>query len=85
MNGLLCWIGGDADPRRFYFTVLKGLRVAQPRTPRTPLIGVGIDCDPEAGLYFEEEFNRSSLQNPERIKGSLISCSTLNVLELCIS
>jgi hypothetical protein len=52
---------GDADPRRFYFTILNGLRIAQPRTPRTPLISVGIDCDPEAGLYFEEEFNQQQL------------------------
>ena len=30
-------------------------------TPGTPLISVGIDCDPEAGLYFEEEFNQQQL------------------------
>jgi hypothetical protein len=52
---------GDADPRRFYFTILQGLRIAQPRTPRTPLISVGIECDPEAGLYFQEEFYQQQL------------------------
>lgn len=52
---------GDADPRRFYFTILRWLRLAQPRTPRTPLIKSGIDCDPEAGLFFEEEFNQRQL------------------------
>jgi hypothetical protein len=52
---------GDADPRRFYFNILESLRIAQPRTPRTPLISVGIDCDPEAGLYFYEEFNQQVL------------------------
>lgn len=52
---------GDADPRRFYFTVLQGLRIAQPRTTRTPLINIGIDCDPEAGLYFQEEFYQQQL------------------------
>ena len=52
---------GDADPRRFYFTVLQQLRVAQPRTSRTPLISTGFECDPEAGLFFEEEFNQQQL------------------------
>jgi hypothetical protein len=52
---------GDADPRRFYFTILTELRIAKPRTPRTPLISVGMDCDPEAGLFFEEEFNQQQL------------------------
>ncbi|MFZ2079407.1 MAG: hypothetical protein WAV38_22710 [Xanthobacteraceae bacterium] len=52
---------GDADPRRFYFVILQGLRIAQPRTPRTPLISVGIECDPEAGLYFQEEFYQRQL------------------------
>ena len=52
---------GDADPRRFYFTILESLRIAQPRTPRTPQVSLGIDCDPEAGLYFYEEFNQQVL------------------------
>ena len=52
---------GDADPRRFYFIVLQGLRIAQPRTTRTPLVNVGIECDPEAGLYFQEEFYQQQL------------------------
>jgi hypothetical protein len=52
---------GDADPRRFYFIILQGLRGVQPRTPRTPLVGVGIDCDPEAGLFFQEEFYQREL------------------------
>jgi hypothetical protein len=52
---------GDADPRRFYFTILESLRIAQPRTPRTPQVSLGIDCDPEAGLYLYEEFNQQVL------------------------
>lgn len=52
---------GDADPRRFYFVVLQGLRIAQPRTTRTPLVAVGIECDPEAGLYFQEDFYQQQL------------------------
>ncbi len=52
---------GEADPRRFYFVVLQGLRIAQPRTTRTPLVNVGIECDPEAGLYFQEEFYQHEL------------------------
>jgi hypothetical protein len=52
---------GDADPRRFYFTILESLRIAQPRTSRTPQVSLGIDCDPEAGLYFYEEFNQQEL------------------------
>jgi hypothetical protein len=52
---------GDADPRRFYFKVLQLLRVAQPRTPRTLLISTGVECDLEAGLFFEEEFNQQQL------------------------
>jgi hypothetical protein len=52
---------GDADPRRFYFTILQGLRIAQPRTSRTPIISVGIECDPEAGLYYQEEFYQQQL------------------------
>jgi hypothetical protein len=52
---------GDADPRRFYFIILQGLRGVQPRTPRTPLVGVGIDCDPEAGLFFQEQFYQQEL------------------------
>ena len=52
---------GEADPRRFYFVVLQGLRIAQPRTTRTPLVNVGIECDPEAGLYFHEEFYQQEL------------------------
>jgi hypothetical protein len=52
---------GDADPRRFYFTVLESLRIAQPRTSRTPLINVGIDCSPEIGLYFEGKLYQRQL------------------------
>jgi hypothetical protein len=52
---------GDADPRRFYFVILERLRVSQPHTPRTPQIGQENNCDPEAGLFFEEEFNRQQL------------------------
>ena len=52
---------GDADPRRFYFTILQGLRTVQPRTPRTPQVSVGLDCDPEAGLFFLEEFYQQEL------------------------
>jgi hypothetical protein len=52
---------GKADPRRFYLLVLQGLRIAQPRTMRTPLINVGIGCDPEAGLYFQEEISQQQL------------------------
>jgi hypothetical protein len=52
---------GEADPRRFYFVVLQGLRIAQPRTIRTTLVNVGIECDPEAGLYFQEEFYQREL------------------------
>ena len=44
--------GRDADPRRFYFTIPQGPRIAQPPTPRTPLISVGIECDPEAWSIF---------------------------------
>ena len=52
---------GKADPRRFYLVVLQGLRIAQPRTMRTPLINVGIGCDPETGLFFQEEFYQQQL------------------------
>jgi hypothetical protein len=52
---------GDADPRRFYFTILESLRVAQPKTFRSELVDVGLDCDPEAGLFFEESFNQQEL------------------------
>lgn len=52
---------GDADPRRFYFVVLQGLRIAQPRITRTPLVNVGIECDPEAGLYFQEGLYQQQL------------------------
>lgn len=52
---------GDADPRRFYLVILQGLRNVQPRTARTPLINTGIECDPEAGLYFQEEFYQQEL------------------------
>ena len=52
---------GEADPRRFYLIVLQDLRIAQPRTMRTPLINTGIGCDPEAGLYFEEEIYQQML------------------------
>jgi hypothetical protein len=51
----------DGDPRRFYFTILNKLRVAQPRAPQTPQISAVIECDPEAGLFFEQEFNRRQL------------------------
>jgi hypothetical protein len=50
-----------SDPRNFYFTILEGLRVAEPRTSRKPLNRSDINCDPEAGLYFEEEFNQQQL------------------------
>lgn len=52
---------GDADPRRFYFKVLQGLRIAQPRTMQTPLVSVGIECDPEAGLYSFEEIDQQQI------------------------
>jgi hypothetical protein len=52
---------GNADPRRFYFVILQGLRVAQPRTTATALVSEGIECDPEAGLYFQEQFNQQEL------------------------
>ena len=52
---------GKLDPRRFYLMVLQGLRIAQLRTTRTPLINVGVGCDPEAGLYFQEEFYQQQL------------------------
>jgi hypothetical protein len=52
---------GNADPRRFYIVILQGLRAAQPRTMKTPLINSGIGCDPEAGLYFEEQFYQQQL------------------------
>ena len=45
----------DASPLRFYYTVLEALRIAQPRVSVTPLVSVGIGCDPEAGLYWEEQ------------------------------
>jgi hypothetical protein len=54
---------GEADPRRFYFTVLQSLKLAQPRTQRTPLTKTPLDCSLEAGLYFEEEMNQRQLAN----------------------
>lgn len=51
----------DASPRRFYFVILESLRIAQPKPFHTPLIDSGIACDPEAGLFFEENFNQQQL------------------------
>jgi hypothetical protein len=51
----------EADPRRFYFIILDSLRIAQPRAVGTPRIDNGISCDPEAGLFFEESFNKQEL------------------------
>ncbi len=52
---------GDVDPRKFYFVILERLRVSQLHAPRTPQIGQENNCDPETGLFFEEEFNRKQL------------------------
>lgn len=45
---------GRDDPRQFYYKILLMLRANQPKTTRTTRIN--IKCDPEAGLYFEEDF-----------------------------
>ncbi len=51
----------DVSPMKFYLSILGALRNAQPRVSLTPIVSVGIDCDPEAGLYFEEAFNQQEL------------------------
>ncbi len=51
----------DVSPMKFYLSILGALRNAQPRISLTPIVSVGIDCDPEAGLYFEEAFNQQEL------------------------
>jgi hypothetical protein len=77
----------DANPRRFYFTILEALRIAQPRTSRTQLINVGMDCDPEAGLYFMEEFNQQQLAKygaDQRIANLVFDIERLRTLyQLC--
>lgn len=47
---------GRDDPRQFYYKILLMLQANQPKPTRTALIKSGIDCDPEAGLFMEEEF-----------------------------
>jgi hypothetical protein len=51
----------DVSPLKFYLSILGALRNAQPRVSLTTIVSVGIDCDPEAGLYFEESFNQQEL------------------------
>jgi hypothetical protein len=51
-----------ADPRRFYFTILEALRVAQPRAAESPRNNTGIPCDPEGGLFFQESFDLQLLR-----------------------
>ena len=53
---------GNASPLRFYYSVLEMLRIAQSRVSRTTLISVGIACDPEGGLFWEEELYQNQLQ-----------------------
>jgi hypothetical protein len=48
---------GDVDPRKFYFEILERLRASpQPTNFRTPPSRQEDNCDPEVGLYLEEEF-----------------------------
>jgi hypothetical protein len=55
---------GRDDPRQFYYKILLMLQANQPKPTRTALIRSGIDCDPEAGLFMEEEFaSRQIAQN----------------------
>jgi hypothetical protein len=62
---------GQYDPRRFYYMVLDLIRKAQPLAMQQGIIDHGVKCDPEAGLFFEEEFNRGQLSkagiNPAHI------------------
>ena len=51
----------EVSPLKFYLSILGALRNAQPKVSLTPIVSVGIDCDPEAGLYFEESFNQQEL------------------------
>jgi hypothetical protein len=51
----------DVSPLKFYLSILAALRNVQPRVSLTPIVSAGIDCDPEAGLYFEEAFNQQEL------------------------
>ena len=52
---------GDASPLRFYLVILDMLRITQPRVSPTQLIKTGIACDPEAGLFWEEQFYQQQL------------------------
>lgn len=44
------------DPRQFYYKILLMLRANQPQVSQSTRVDFGIDCDPEAGLYWEEDF-----------------------------
>jgi hypothetical protein len=44
------------DPRQFYYKILLMLRANEPQVSQTPRVDFGIDCDPEAGLFWEEDF-----------------------------
>jgi hypothetical protein len=53
---------GEASPLLFYMAVLDALRLAQPRVTLTPITNAGFKCDPEGGLYWEEEFVKREIK-----------------------
>jgi hypothetical protein len=62
------------DPRQFYYKILLMLRANQPQVSQSTRVDFGIDCDPEAGLYWEEDFALHELANvPDSHMTNLVS------------